>query len=243
MAKKPYIPLARSLQEHWLWDAKPYSPGQAWIDLLFAANYTDKTTVLRGEVVTCKRGDVNLSMLELGHRWGWERGKVKRFLNKLEADGMVTVNATTRRTTITIENYGIYNDTRSTDDTTDTTTDTTTDAQQMLQQTHITKERKKEKKEKKEINTIKSVLALAPPEMVPALRDFVDMRQTIKAPLTARALELLIGKVNKLSGGDVAKSIAILNQSIENGWKGVYELKTTPQQSDDVAAAFVRGDF
>ena len=223
-----------------MWGAKPYSPGQAWIDLLFAANYTDKTTVLRGEVVTCKRGDVNLSMLELGNRWGWERGKVKRFLSKLEADGMVTVNATTRRTTITIENYSFYNDSR----TTERTTDTTTDAQQMLQQTHITKERKKERRKERDIKSLKSVLDSAPPEMVPALRDFTEMRQAIKAPMTPRALELLITKLNRLSAGDTNTAIEILNQSIENGWKGVYELKAKPQlDKNDVAAAFVRGDF
>lgn len=240
MTKGPYIPLARSLQEHWLWAAKPYSPGQAWIDLLFLANYTDKTTVLRGEVVTCKRGDVNLSMLELGTRWGWERGKVKRFLSKLEADEMVTVNATTRRTTITIENYSIYNDSR----TTERTTDATTDAQQMLQQTHITKERKKERRKERDIKSLKSVLDSAPPEMVPALRDFTEMRQAIKAPMTPRALELLITKLNRLSAGNTNTAIEILNQSIENGWKGVYELKAKPQlDKNDVAAAFVRGDF
>lgn len=223
-----------------MWGAKPYSPGQAWIDLLFAANYTDKTTVLRGEVVTCKRGDVNLSMLELGNRWGWERGKVKRFLSKLEADGMVTVNATTRRTTITIENYSLYNDSR----TTERTTDATTDAQQMPQQTHITKERKKERRKERDIKSLKSVLDSAPPEMVPALRDFTEMRKAIKAPMTPRALELLITKLNRLSAGDTNTAIEILNQSIENGWKGVYELKAKPQlDKNDVAAAFVRGDF
>lgn len=158
----------------------------------------------------------------------------------LEAEGMVTVNATTRRTTITIENYSIYNDSR----TTERTTDATTDAQQMLQQTHITKERKKERRKERDIKSLKSVLDSAPPEMVPALRDFTEMRQAIKAPMTPRALELLITKLNRLSAGDTNTAIEILNQSIENGWKGVYELKAKPQlDKNDVAAAFVRGDF
>lgn len=240
MTKMPFLPVARSILEHPLWNDKPFAKGQAWLDLLLLANYTDKTTHHRGKIVTCKRGDVNLSMLELGKRWGWERGKVKRFLTMLEVNGMVTVNATKTRTTITIENYSVYNDSC----TTERTTDTTTDAQQMPQQTHITKERKKERRKERDIKSLKSVLDSAPPEMVPALRDFTEMRQAIKAPMTPRALELLITKLNRLSAGDTNTAIEILNQSIENGWKGVYELKAKPQlDKNDVAAAFVRGDF
>ena len=240
MAKGPFFPVSRSILEHELWKDKPFAKGQAWLDLLLLANYTDKTTRHRGQIVTCKRGDVNLSMLELADRWGWGRNKVKRFLNVLEMDGMVSVNATTQRTTITIENYSVYNDFvgNKTGNEWDNGRDNEWD-----NRTGITKKEKKEKKEKKDNKTIKSVLELAPPEMVPALRDFVEMRQAIKSPLTARALELLIGKVNKLSGGDIAQSIAILNQSIENGWKGVYELKEAPRNDNDVAAAFIRGEF
>lgn len=241
MAKGPFLPVARSILDHDLWKDKPFAKGQAWIDLLLLANYTDKTTRHRGQIVTCKRGDVNLSMLELADRWGWERKKVKRFLNVLEMDGMVTVNATTQRTTITIENYSIYNG--YVDNETGNDRDNGRDNDRD-NRTGITKKEKKEKKEKKDNKTIKSVLELAPPEMVPALRDFVEMRQTIKAPLTARALELLIGKVNKLSGGDIAKSIEILNQSTENGWKGVYEIKTSsekPLNNYDKLAEWARG--
>lgn len=244
MSNKTFIPLSRGIQEHWVWLEKPFSKGQAWVDLLLTANYSDKKQLLRGQMVTCKRGDVNLSMLELSNRWGWTRGKVKRFLEMLEADGMVTVKATTHRTTISIENYDIYNFQRTTEPTTEKATNATTDELQANQQTDITKKNKKEKKEKRDIKSLKSVLDSAPQEMVPALRDFTEMRQAIKAPMTPRALELLITKLNRLSAGDTHTAIEILNQSIENGWKGVYELKAKPQMDkNDVAAAFVRGDF
>lgn len=224
MAGKSFVPIYRSLQDHWLWEDKPFSKGQAWVDLLMLANHKDKKRMLRGQMVTCKRGDVNTSMAELSKRWGWERGKVKRFLDLLQSDNMIVLNATTQRTTITIENYSIYNGQSTTDATTDTATVCTADAQQTPQRTHITNNDNNVKKGKKEKN-IKSVLTLAPPEMVPALRDFVEMRQAIKSPLTARALELLIGKVNKLSDGDMQRAIDILNQSVANGWKSVYPLK------------------
>ena len=29
-----WIKVSRAIQEHWVWDEKPFSKGQAWIDLL-----------------------------------------------------------------------------------------------------------------------------------------------------------------------------------------------------------------
>ena len=109
MAEKNFLPLNRSLLNHWLWKDKPFSKGQAWVDLLLLANYEDKKMPYKGKVVTCKRGDVNLSITELAKRWGWSRNSARRFLMLLESDGMVTVNATTHRTTITLEKYGFFN--------------------------------------------------------------------------------------------------------------------------------------
>ena len=108
MAEKNFFLVNRSLLIHWLWEDKPFSKGQAWIDLIAMANYIDKKTEHRGKIIVCRRGDVNVSMLRLAERWGWSRGKTERFLKLLESDGMVKVNATRNRTTITIENYEKY---------------------------------------------------------------------------------------------------------------------------------------
>ena len=105
-----WIPVYRQIQENWMWKEKPFSKGQAWIDLIMLANYEDKKMPYKGEVITCERGTVNLSISLLAERWGWGREKARNFLKLLESDGMVTVNATKHRTTITIENYAIYND-------------------------------------------------------------------------------------------------------------------------------------
>ena len=54
--------------------------------------------------------------------------------------------------------------------------------------------------------------------------EFVKFRKSIKSPLTTRALKLALNKLSKLTNNDYEK-IAILNESIMNGWKGVFELK------------------
>lgn len=58
-----------------------------------------------------------------------------------------------------------------------------------------------------------------------AFLDYMDMRKKIKAPMTDRAIQLAINKLNKLSGGDNDKAIMILEQSIMNSWKGLFKLK------------------
>ena len=122
MSKTTYIKLDRAIADNWIWSERPFSKGQAWIDLLLMANHKDHKLAYKGEVITCKRGEVNRSILYLAERWGWSREKVRNFLQTLERDGMATTKATTHRTTITIENYNKYQN--------DYTTNTTTNRQQ-----------------------------------------------------------------------------------------------------------------
>ena len=107
--------------------------------------------------------------------------------------------------------------------------------------TEIEKDIEKEKEKKKEIEieknikkeknkkrkTFEEVLAEnnCSEELEITVRDFIDMRKTIKKPMTSKALELLIKNLEKLTNLEEEK-IAILNQSIERGWQTVYPLKT-----------------
>jgi predicted phage replisome organizer len=63
-----------------------------------------------------------------------------------------------------------------------------------------------------------------PDELISALKDFEDMRKRIKSPLSDRAKQMLLTKLDKLAGDDTEKKIAILEQSIFNSWKGVFEI-------------------
>ena len=58
-----------------------------------------------------------------------------------------------------------------------------------------------------------------------ALNDFAEMRKKMRKPLTDRALALTLSELEKLAPGDDEKKIAILNQSIQRGWQGVFPLK------------------
>lgn len=105
-----WVPINRKIQEHWLWEETPFSKGQAWVDLILLANHADTKTTHKNQVVICKRGSVCRSISWLAKRWGWSRHKVNDFLDLLKSDRMLTISRTGCLTTITIENYALYND-------------------------------------------------------------------------------------------------------------------------------------
>ena len=61
-------------------------------------------------------------------------------------------------------------------------------------------------------------------ELQNALKAFIQMRSFIKSPVTAHGFKLLLNKLTKISRND-AEKITIVNNSIENNWKGFYGLK------------------
>lgn len=67
-------------------------------------------------------------------------------------------------------------------------------------------------------------------DLFDALNGFVEMRKKMKG-FTIRALELALMKLDKL-GTTTEEKIAIVNQSVMNGWKAFYPLKDKqyPQQ-------------
>ena len=106
-----FIKLYRSIQDNPLWDTKPYDRARAWIDLLLLANHKDAEVLIKGDVYTCKRGQVLRSIKYFESRWGWSRQKVRTFLNMLQKLKMIDKNLTTNLTHLTICNYRDFQDT------------------------------------------------------------------------------------------------------------------------------------
>ena len=93
----------------------------------------------------------------------------------------------------------------------------------------------KEKEEDKEKNKKKkdtpTVYYPGDEAMNQTFLDFIEMRKTIKAPMTDRAITMAMNKLSKLSTGDNDVAIQILEQSILNNWKDVYALKEDKRQT------------
>ena len=104
---KGYIKIYRDICDNFIWKEKPFSRGQAWIDLLLMVNHADKKILFMGNLITVKRGSKITSLRQLSERWGWSKDKTYRFLSVLRHEGMIET-ATPPGTLITIVNYGFY---------------------------------------------------------------------------------------------------------------------------------------
>lgn len=80
---------------------------------------------------------------------------------------------------------------------------------------------RKVKESKGEESREKNIGILAEPEW----REFVQMRKSIKSPLTDGAIKRSLNKLEELAPKDIAKQKQILAQSCDNTWKGLFPLK------------------
>jgi DNA replication protein DnaD len=105
---KGYIKLYRDLQDCWIWEGERFSRGQAWVDLLLMANHKDVKIPFGEKIEIVQRGQFITSIAKLAKKWGWSFNTVKRFLNLLENDNMLTRKSDNSKTLITIVNYRVY---------------------------------------------------------------------------------------------------------------------------------------
>ena len=110
MSNEGWAKIYRSLSDHWLWEDKPFSKGQAWIDLLLLVNHSEKKTMIDGRLETVSVGQTITSTRKLCDRWGWSNTKVRNFLKMLENESMIIVKSDSKKTVINIVNYSVYQD-------------------------------------------------------------------------------------------------------------------------------------
>lgn len=85
----------------------------------------------------------------------------------------------------------------------------------------------KNKKEKKEI-----IYYPNDEKLDVAFKDYLNMRKEIKKPMTKRAIELAMSKLQELSDGDNDIAIQILEQSVMNSWIGLFDIKTSSNKEN-----------
>ena len=156
----------------------------------------------------------------------YERGKwvepnvktIKSILDWLVAQGMIMVKSNTYGTLITVVKWELYQ----------------TESIESNTQVTLGKHSLDTKKNDKECNKNISIYSIFDSysenaDIRQALRDYSQMRNKIKAPLTERAVTLLLNKLDALASTDDLK-IKLLEQAIMSNWKSVYPLKEEKQQ-------------
>lgn len=151
--------------------------------------------------------------------------QVRVALDHLKMTGEVTIIRHSRCSVITVNNWNDYqgNDKQN-------VTRKAIKCQSNDNQMTTDKEYK-EREEGKEGKEIKNKYYPNDEKLDQAFSDYVAMRKFIKKPMSDRAVELAIEKLNKLSGGDNDLAIEILNQSTSNSWQGLFPLKDYKQKT------------
>lgn len=91
----------------------------------------------------------------------------------------------------------------------------------------------KEKRIKKESSYDEILSSVENDDLRELYLEYIKMRKMIKAPMTDRALTMLINKVNELEPHSVENQKKMLEIAIMNNWKSVYPLRDT-EKSDNV---------
>ena len=92
------------------------------------------------------------------------------------------------------------------------------------------------KKESK-VNNKKEIIV--PEHLKSTINAFIEHRKKLRRPLTDYATGLIISKVQKMYPSDNLKQVAAINQAIEKGWQGVFELKDEPNTTSTGKPKFV----
>lgn len=115
--------------------------------------------------------------------------------------------------------------------TTEKTTEKTSDEHTL----YIREDKEEEKDETKQKD------ACAPAELGDAWSAYAEMRQKMRKPLTDAAKQFVLRALESFAPGDPDAQRQILEQSILNGWAGVYPLKT--KEAPEPPASYDIGEF
>ena len=183
-----------------------------WILLLLKANFTEKEECLGGKPFLCKPGQFTTGRRQLAEESGISESKIERILTYFEKiEQQIEQRKMSTNRLITILNWEECQQIE----------------QQIEQQVNndrtATEQRLNTLKECKECKEIKEIKEIKTP-LENKIDDFIIHRKELKKPLDAYKLGLIIKKLNKLASDDDDK-INILQQSIDEGWHGVFELK------------------
>lgn len=116
MSEHGWIKLHRKIREGPFWDDKPYDKARAWIDILLSANHETRKFLLGNEMIEVERGGFITSEHKLMDRWGWSKSKVRAFLLLLENESMIVKKTDSKKTTLKVLNYCIYQDSETTEE-------------------------------------------------------------------------------------------------------------------------------
>lgn len=212
-----YFKLHRELFEKPIWTESTLEQRMVLITLLSMASYKKNTWVWRGNTYEIEPGQFITSLASIQEKCGnrVSTSRIRTSIEKFENLDFLTNKSTKQGRLITIVNWGLY---QSDEEKSQRKSQTTPKNVAKEIATIKNKTLKNYKRFKNKTCFTENV------ELNDAIHDLIEARKLLKKAPTERAIELLLIKLNKLST-DPTEQVAIVNQSILNGWSGVFPLK------------------
>ena len=188
-----------------------------WIWCLCKASHKGYESMVGNQIVVLQEGQFIFGRKKASSELKIKESMVYKYIKLLEKLEMINIKSNNKFSIITIEKWAFYQ------------FDNDEEQQQKEQQRNnkgTTKEQQRNtNKNVKNVKNVKEIIYSDVPELNEAIIAFIEYRKTIKKPMSDRAITLLLGKLNKMSNS-VQEQIEILNQSILNGWQGIFPLKS-----------------
>ena len=199
-----------------------------WIYLLLNATHKEIPALFKGKKIILQKGQLIVGRKSMANQLKISESKIYRIINCFKSEQQIEQQTSNQNSLITVLNWDKYQQIEQQNE------------QQMNNERTTSEQRvntnKNDKNVKNDKNNVKKNTKRKTFEDIfsenhfseqleNTIKDFIDMRKTIKKPMTSKALELLIKNLEKLTNLEEEK-IAILNQSIERSWQTVYPLKT-----------------
>ena len=166
-------------------------------------------------------GQAVIGRKKMAKELGFTEQQVRTALKKLESTGEISLFSTNKFTIATVENWDFYQGCDEEDNQQSTNNQPTDNQQITNNQPHL----KNVKKDKNVKNVKKDIYIGVPPELKTAFMEFAEMRKMIKKPITTvNTVTRILNRLNQF-GHSTEEKIAILNQSTDNCWQDVYQLK------------------
>lgn len=210
-----YFKLHRELFDKPIWTESTLEQRTILITLLSMASYKKKQWEWHGKTYEIEPGQFVTSLSSIQKKCGKKVSisHIRTSIEKLEKLNFLTNESTKQGRLITIVNWGLY---QSDEEKSQTISPT---APQNIANDFATIKNKTLKNKRFNNKTYSENF-----ELNNAIYDLIEARKLLKKAPTERAIELLLNKLEKLSS-DPTEQIAIINQSIINGWSGVFPLK------------------
>lgn len=208
---------------------------QVWVYLLLKASHAEYPVFFGGEKINLLPGQLITGRKKIAADTGIDENKVFRILKALKTEQQIEQQVSNKNSLISIVRWSEYQSCEQ------------QDAQQVNskrtaseQQVNTNKNIKNNKNVKNDKNNHEDELLMVcellgkhdyslfgeehTGELQATILSFIEFRRKIKKPMTEKAVDLLISKLKKLSNS-IPEQIEILNQSIINGWQGIFPLK------------------